>query len=109
MFVARVLGPSHPCGDVAILLASELVTNSLRHGGSGRPGEAVAITVVAWDAGVRVDVTEHKVDGVPVLRPSGVEAEGSRGLRLVEELAARWGYERGGDQATTWFELRCES
>ena len=105
-FVARLLGPSHPCGDVAVLLASQLMTNSVRHGGSAVPGESVTVTVVIWDAGVRVEVTDRKADGVPVLRPSDDEAEGSRGLRLVEELAARWGYERGGGQATTWFELR---
>jgi anti-sigma regulatory factor (Ser/Thr protein kinase) len=47
----RLLGPSHPCGDVAVLLASELVANSLRHGGSAGPGEAVTVTVtvVVWD------------------------------------------------------------
>ena len=104
-FVGRLLGPSHPCGDVAVLLASEMVTNSLLHGGSGSV-EAVTVTVVAWDAGVRVEVTGRKADGVPVLRRPDDEAEGSRGLRLVEELAVRWGYERGGGQATTWFELR---
>jgi serine/threonine-protein kinase RsbW len=104
-FVARLL-PSHPCGDVAVLLASELVTNSVLHGGSAGPGEAVTVTVVLWDAGVRVEVTGRKADGVPVLRRPDDEAEGSRGLRLVEELAVRWGYERGGGQATTWFELR---
>jgi anti-sigma regulatory factor (Ser/Thr protein kinase) len=60
---------------------------------------------VVWDAGVRVEVTGRKADGVPVLRPPDGEAEGSRGLRLVEDLAARWGYQRGGGQATTWFEL----
>lgn len=105
-FVGRLLGPSHPCGDVAVLLASEMVTNNLLHGGSAGPGEAVTVTVVVWDAGVRVEVTGRKADGVPVLRGPDDEAEGSRGLRLVEELAARWGYERGGGQATTWFELR---
>jgi anti-sigma regulatory factor (Ser/Thr protein kinase) len=104
-FVCRLLGPSHPCGSVAVLLASEVVTNSLRHGGSAGPGEVVTVTVVVWDAGVRVEVTGRKADGVPVLRPSGDEAEGGRGLRLVEDLAVRWGYERGGGQATTWFEL----
>ena len=104
-FVFRLLGPSHPCGDVAVLLASEMVTNSLLHGGSGSV-EAVTVTVVARDAGVRVEVTGRKADGVPVLRPADDEAEGSRGLRLVEELAVRRGYERGGSQATTWFELR---
>jgi anti-sigma regulatory factor (Ser/Thr protein kinase) len=104
-FVGRLLGPSHPCGDDAVLLASELVTNSVLHGGSAVPGEAVTVTVVAWDAGVRVEVTGRKADGVPVLRRPDAGAEGSRGLRLVEELAVRWGYERGDGQATTWFVL----
>ena len=29
-FVNRVLGPGHPCGDVAALLVGELFANSLR-------------------------------------------------------------------------------
>ena len=77
----------------------------MRHGASAVPGEAVTVTVVVWDAGVRVEVTGRKADGVPVLRRPDDEAEGSRGLRLVEELVDRWGCERGGGQATTWFEL----
>jgi serine/threonine-protein kinase RsbW len=106
-FVGRLLGPSHPSRDVAVLLVSEMVTNSLLYGGLGSgPGEAVTVTVVAWAVGVRVEVIGRKADGVPVLRRTDDEAEGSRGLRLVEELAARWGYERGGGQATTWFELQ---
>jgi anti-sigma regulatory factor (Ser/Thr protein kinase) len=104
-FVFRLLGPSHPYADVAVLLASEVVTNSLIHGGSSVPGEAVTVTVVVGDSGVRVEVTGRKADGVPVLRRPDDEAEGSRGLQLVEELAVRWGYERGGGEATTWFEL----
>ena len=83
-----------------------MVTNSLLHGGAAGPGEAVTVTVVVWDARVRVEVTGRKADVVPVLRRPDDEAEGSRGLWLVEELAARWGYERGGGRATTWFELR---
>jgi two-component sensor histidine kinase len=106
--VGRLLGPSHPCRDIAVLLASEMVTNSLLYGGSAGPGEAVMVAVAAWAAGVRVEVTGRKADGVPVLRRSDDEAEGSRGLRLVEELAARWGYERGGGQATMWFELQAK-
>ena len=31
--------------------------------------------------------------------------EGGRGLRLVDTLAARWGYCRDADSAVTWFEL----
>jgi len=33
-FVAWMLGGSHPDADVAVLLASELVTNSVLHSGS---------------------------------------------------------------------------
>jgi hypothetical protein len=36
-FVGGVLGPAHPCGDVAVLLASGLFGNSVRHSGSGLP------------------------------------------------------------------------
>jgi two-component sensor histidine kinase len=85
-----------------------MVTNSLLHGGSTGLGEAVTVTVAVADSSVRVEVAGRKADGVPVLRRPDDEAESSRGLRLVEELAARWGYERGGGQATTWFEVRYE-
>lgn len=50
-FVARVLGECHPHADVALLLASELVTNSVRHSGSAVPGGLVTVTVAAGTAG----------------------------------------------------------
>jgi hypothetical protein len=69
----------------------------------------VTVTVVAGDEVVRVEVTDRCGDGVPVLpsaaAPADGEAEGSRGLWLVDALSARWGYQRGGGLATTWFEL----
>ena len=40
-FVARVLGESHTQLDLALLLASKLVTNSVRHSGSAVPGGVV--------------------------------------------------------------------
>jgi hypothetical protein len=64
--------------------------------------------VAAASAGVRVEVTDRSSGSVPVLRPAaalGGDIEGSRGMQLVDALAARWGYERGGGQATTRFEL----
>ena len=104
-FVAGMLGPSHGYADVATLLASELVTNSVRHSGSAVPGGLVTVTVTTRGEDVRVEVTDCGRDGVPVLGPAAGAAEGSRGLRLVEALARRWGYERGGGLAMTWFEL----
>jgi anti-sigma regulatory factor (Ser/Thr protein kinase) len=105
-FVGAVLGPGHPCGDDAMLLASELFANSLRHSSSGLPGETVTVTVSARTGAVRVEVADRSGPGVPQLRPAGADAENGRGLGLVERLAARWGWRRRGAQTVTWFELR---
>jgi anti-sigma regulatory factor (Ser/Thr protein kinase) len=108
-FVAGALGESCAHAEVAVLLASELVTNSVEHSGSAVAGGVVTVTVAAGDKVVRIEVTDRSGDGVPVLPPvSGAaddEAEGGRGMRLVDALSARWGYQRGGGLATTWFEL----
>jgi protein-L-isoaspartate(D-aspartate) O-methyltransferase len=48
-FVGGVLGPGHPCGDSAVLLVSELFSNSVRHSSSGVPGETVTVAVRAQD------------------------------------------------------------
>lgn len=107
-FVAAVLGESHACKDLAVLLASELVTNSVRHSGAAVPGGLVTVAVAVAGEGVRVEVTDRSGDGAPVLSPAAFadgDAEGRRGLGLVDELAARWGYQRGGGFTTTWFEL----
>ena len=104
-FLSGVLGPGHPCGDVAVLLVSELFGNSVRHSGSGAPGEAVTVAVTAGDGMVRVEVTDRGGPGVPELGPTGRDAEGGRGLQLVAGLAARWGWRRLGGRTVTWFEL----
>jgi len=58
-FTAGVLGPGHPCGDDAALLVGELFGNSVRHSGSGVPGQTV--TVRAAGGVVRVEVTDFPV------------------------------------------------
>jgi anti-sigma regulatory factor (Ser/Thr protein kinase) len=105
-FVGAVLGQGHPCGDEAILLASELFTNSLRHSNSGLPGETVTVTVTARAGAVRVEVTDRSGPGVPELRSAGVDAEDGRGLGIVAGLAARWGWRRRGGRTVTWFEIQ---
>jgi len=105
-FVSEVLGPGHPCGDVAILLVSEIFANSVRHSGSGAGGETVTVAVRAGDGTVRIEVTDRAGPGTPELRPASRDAEGGRGLQLVADLAARWGTRRRGGRLVTWFELR---
>ena len=75
--------------DLALLLASELVTNSVRHGGSAVPGGTVTVTVAAGDEVVRVEVTDLIGDGVPVLPSAAESAEGAgvcAGGRAVVDL-----------------------
>jgi anti-sigma regulatory factor (Ser/Thr protein kinase) len=105
-FVSEVLGAGHPCGDDAVRLVSEIFGNSVRHSGSGAPGETVTVAVVAGGGIVRVEVTDRAGPGTPELRPAGCDAEGGRGLQLVAGLAARWGWRRRGGRVVTWFELR---
>jgi len=104
-FVEGVLGPGHPCADVAALLVSELFSNSLRHSGSGAPGEAVTVAVKMADDVIRVEVTDRSGPGVPEPRLAGSDAEDGRGLHLVARLTVRWEWRRRGGRTLTWFEL----
>ena len=106
-FVSEVLGPGHPCGDVAVLLVSEIFGNSVRHSGSGAAGETVTVAVRAGDRIVRIEVTDRAGPGTPELRSADRDTEGGRGLQLVAGLAARWGWRRRGGRMMTWFELDC--
>jgi anti-sigma regulatory factor (Ser/Thr protein kinase) len=90
---------------VAALLVSELFSNSLRHSGSGAPGETVTVAVKTVNDVIRVEVTDRNGPGVPEPRPAGSDAEDGRGLHLVARLAARWGWRRRGGRTVTWFEL----
>jgi anti-sigma regulatory factor (Ser/Thr protein kinase) len=105
-FVGAVLGSGHPCEDVAVLLVSELFSNSVRHSGSGAPEGTATVTVTASGGIVRVEVADRSGAGAPMLRLADGDAQGGRGLRLVAALAARWGWRRCGGRTVTWFELR---
>jgi anti-sigma regulatory factor (Ser/Thr protein kinase) len=110
-FVAEVLGLRHPCASAVVLLTSELVTNSIRHSGSGPLGETIAVTAIVRAGTVRIEVTDSSGPTVPSVRDASVDAsvdaselaEGGRGLRLVQALAASWGYQCGDGHTTTWF------
>jgi anti-sigma regulatory factor (Ser/Thr protein kinase) len=108
-FIEGVLGPGHPCGDDAVLLASELFGNSLRHSRSALPGGTVTVTVTARAGGVRVEVADRSGIGVPEPRAAEADAEDGRGLELVERMAARWGWRQRGSRTVTWFVLKAQA
>ncbi|MGH2773133.1 MAG: ATP-binding protein [Actinomycetota bacterium] len=86
-----------------LLLANELVTNSVRHSHQSSDGHVDVRAAIANDA-VRVEVA----DGGPGFEWAGtLPAAGQPygwGLHLVDRLASRWGTERG-KRWMVWFEI----
>jgi anti-sigma regulatory factor (Ser/Thr protein kinase) len=88
--------------DTATLLTSELVTNAVRH---ARTGMEIAVSRTD-DRTVRIAVTDRAPAADVRARSSADDAEGGRGLFLVEQLAVGWGSAVGDNAKTVWFELR---
>jgi serine phosphatase RsbU (regulator of sigma subunit)/putative methionine-R-sulfoxide reductase with GAF domain/anti-sigma regulatory factor (Ser/Thr protein kinase) len=88
--------------DTATLLTSELVTNGVRHAGTGMR----LLVGRIGEQGVRIAVTDHAPTvGVRIGR-SDDEAEGGRGLFLVEHMSSGWGSVADDAGKTVWFELQ---
>lgn len=108
-FVARVLDGC-PVVDDALLCASELASNAIRHTRTGLSG---TFQVVVWRgrASVCVAVLDDGSDTTPTPArvPRGALAESGHGLLTVQALAAWWGhhiYRDGSTRGTAvWFRL----
>ena len=93
-----------PIRDDALLVASELATNALRHAHNADEGELEVVAEFVPD-GVRIAVSDtaeaHPDDG-PDDGPRPVrEVEPDRiGLRVIQAIARRWGAERFNGQKT---------
>jgi anti-sigma regulatory factor (Ser/Thr protein kinase) len=90
-----------PVHMTAVLLVSELVTNSVVH---AQPTNGVIelVACITPDL-VRVEVSDDGEGFDPQPLPHD-DAESGRGLELVQELADRWG-RPPGPQTSVWFEL----
>lgn len=106
------LGVDHPALDDVLLLASELVTNAVRHSDSRHVGTVTVaaatrpgvVHVVVIDDGA---ATVPRVGDVDVSGGDGEEqSEGGRGLFLVEMLARAWGIHDDGAGRAVWFEVK---
>jgi anti-sigma regulatory factor (Ser/Thr protein kinase) len=90
--------------EIAQLLVSELVTNSMLHAGTSDvllevslgPGRA---TLAVFDRSTMLPVVRHH---------TGPEAIGGKGLLLVERLAHAWGVAVGDEGKKVWVELPCD-
>jgi anti-sigma regulatory factor (Ser/Thr protein kinase) len=86
--------------ETSELLVSEIVTNAVRastrpaNGPGGEQQVSGLPAVWLWLATNRRDVLIQVWDGndeIPARQDRGLEAEGGRGLLLVERLSAQWG------------------
>lgn len=76
--------------DDAELIASELVSNAVRHGSSSAEEKiTVALIRVAGRPGVALIVIDSSPEP-PVLKEFTLDAEGGRGMAIVDALSASW-------------------
>jgi anti-sigma regulatory factor (Ser/Thr protein kinase) len=85
------------------LLLSEVVNNSVVHGGVSEDGW-IELGIASGPDRVRIEVRDSGSQGDPVPREPDFEHGGGFGLFLVEAMASRWGSERDPG-LTVWFEL----
>lgn len=90
--------------DDALLLISELVTNSVLHG-----GPPILLAIDCEGSALRVRVRDGSAT-TPQRRAESGSAEGGRGLALVELLSDAWGVDpvedEHGSGKAVWFVLR---
>ncbi|MER7397328.1 ATP-binding protein [Streptomyces sp. NPDC000151] len=99
--------------DDAVLILSELLSNSCRHArpicADGSPdGEGNAVRA-AWRIDARGQLTVSVTDGGGPTRPlpatPSVTARGGRGLAIIRSLAKDWGVRDGHGEVTVWATL----
>jgi hypothetical protein len=80
--------------DNALLLVSELVTNS--------DSEWIELEIIVDRDLLRVEVSDQSTRSI---RPRTPDLHGGCGLAIVGELATRWGVARQADGKTIWIEI----
>lgn len=108
-FIRDVVGGNHPAIETAMLLGSELVSNSVRHSYSGqRVGGRLTVAVVT-KAGELIHVAvidEGSAEEIPEIPPQIDElSESGRGLWLVRTLSSAWGWQDSAMGRAVWFEV----
>jgi len=92
----------------AVIIASELVTNAIRHGRSLVDDAEQALVGLAWQrhpSRVICVVTDQSTKP-PVMVPADPDAESGRGLQVVQALAAGWAWMMlGAQEKAVWAAL----
>ena len=85
--------------DDAALVVTELVTNAVIHGGS-----SLRLQLSHGAGAFRIEVVDDG-EGTPEPQPPDTDAEGGRGIMLVDAMASSWGVESVPGGKMVWAEL----
>ncbi len=88
--------------ESAQLCVTELVANVIKHVGSGTPA---TLAVRASDGRLRIEVHDPDPRALPVLIEASSDAEGGRGMALVDAVTDRWGVDLTTGRKATWCEF----
>jgi serine/threonine-protein kinase RsbW len=104
-FVGHTLGLC-PTVEDAVLLTSELATNSIQHTATGHGGTFEVTACHGLDR-IRIAVTDGGSAQTPTLTALDDLEIGGQGLRLIAAMATAWGHTGDEHGRTVWFELTC--
>ncbi|MFJ7270769.1 ATP-binding protein [Streptomyces sp. NPDC099050] len=100
----RTLDLPYRVTQAAEQVVAELAANAATHGRVA--GRDFRLALLSGADSLRIEVTDTRGDGLPVLRVPAPGADSGRGLLLVEALADRWGVGLGPvPRKTVWAEL----
>ena len=85
--------------DDATLVVTELVTNAVTHGGS-----VLRLQLSRTSGAFRIEVVDDG-EGTPEPQPPDTEAEGGRGIMLVDAMSSSWGVENVPQGKLVWAEI----
>lgn len=100
LFATDVVGANDGLGDQVALVVSELAANAVLHAAT-----PFSVTVCDAETGIRIEVADGN-PAVPQLKAHENTAPTGRGLRIVEQLADRWGVRLTGSGKVVWVEIQ---
>ncbi|MEY9859737.1 anti-sigma regulatory factor (Ser/Thr protein kinase) [Catenulispora sp. GAS73] len=105
VWTQHMLGDALGAEDV-VLVASELVTNAIRHTASGLPGGTLTLHLAVFTNRWRIRVDDAGGATEPQVRTvDDDEDEAGRGLAMVASLSSTWGFLGDCNARGVWAEI----